>query len=369
MTPEKKTRPDFQVALAAAIVLRIFFSAAAAALSLVLHPDPRIVRSNALIESSPAGGWLYAWLGVWQRFDTLWYLRIARHGYDRNMAVIFYPLYPAAVHLTSWLMAPLAAALFVSTVAAFFYILGLLRLAEPDLTAAGSRYALLFLLAWPTSFILFAGYAEALAAALIVWAVAFARSQRWWPAAACGFLAGLARPSGVLVAVPLLVLAWKARRPAAFAVLAVPLGTLAYWAWLHWSGRPSVAAAYGLYQGTPISPPWDTLLLSARMIAHGDTLLAIKIGLVFLALVLSLQRGIGSEDKLFAVATVVQMFLYTGRPLIGGARYALIVYPAFLGWGLAAQNWKPARIAFYASALGLLNLAWMWAFFNWSLVL
>jgi hypothetical protein len=60
----------------------------------------------------------YALLGIWERFDTLWFLHIAQHGYDRPMAVIFYPLYPAAIRIASGLMPAMAAALLVSTVAA-----------------------------------------------------------------------------------------------------------------------------------------------------------------------------------------------------------------------------------------------------------
>jgi hypothetical protein len=61
--------------------------------------------------------------------------------------------------------------------------------------------------------------------------------------------------------------------------------------------------------------------------------------------------------------------MYTGRPLLGAMRYLLLVYPAFivLGGYAQRQNWK--RFGCCVVALGVLNLAWMWAFLNWSLVL
>ena len=366
-----ESRPDWQIALAITAVLRVFYSASAAALSFVLHPSPLRIHSNALTENLPADSGLHkALLGVWERFDTLWFVHIAQHGYDQPMAVLFYPLYPAAIRMVSWPLPPTAAALAVSTVAAFFVYWGLLRLAGPELSARGRFLMLLLVSVWPTNFILFAGYAESLTLALILWAVVFAREGRWWPAALCGLLAGLGRPSGVLVSIPLFVLAWRSRRVASLPVLLAPLGTLGYWGWLHWSGRLSVVEAYRLYQGTPVAPPWESLALALRMIAGGDALLAIKLGLVVLAAVLSLRRQVRLEDKLFAGAVILQMLMYTGRPIIGAARYVLMIYPAFLAGGAyAQQRWNGKQFGFYAAAFGFLNLMWMVAFLNWSLVL
>jgi hypothetical protein len=349
--------------------LRVFFAVVAAAFFPFLHPDPALIRSNALTESLPAAhGVSYALLGVWERFDTLWYLHIAEHGYDRAMAVIFYPLYPAAIRLVSVAMPGMAAALLVSTVAAFFAFWGMLRLAEADLTASWRMWPLLTIAVWPGSFVLVAGYAEALTLALIVWAVIFARGERWELATACGILAGLGRPSGVLVAVPLFVLAWRSRRGRALVVLLAPVGAMGYWGWLRWSGRMSVVEAYRVYQGATFAPPWAGLAEAVRLIGHGDAVVAIKVVLVALALGFSLRREVRIEDKLFAVAMTLQMFMYTGRPLLGGPRYVLPMYPAFLGMGAYAARRSGRQVGFWLSCFGCMNLAWMWAFLNWSLV-
>ena len=361
---------DWQVALAITAVLRVFYSLFAAALSPFLHPDAALIRSNALTENLPAPGtFYYAFLGVWERFDTLWYLRIAAHGYDLPMAVIFYPLYPGAIRLLSWLLPPTAAALAVSTVGAFFFFWGLLRLARPDLSQAGKLRMALLVCVWPTSFVLWAGYAESLTLALIVWAVVFARDGRWWLATACGLLAGLGRPSGVLVFIPLSVLALKSRRAPALAVLLTPLAWASYWGWLRWSGRLSVVEAYRLYQGSSLAPPWASVAEVLRLIVSGqDGLLAIKLGLVVLVLLLSLRREVRLEDKLFACALIAQMLMYTGRPLLGAARYLLPVYPALVQLGsYADQRWNDRQLAFYLCAFGFLNLVWMWSFLEWSL--
>jgi hypothetical protein len=364
-----ETWSDLRIALAITVALRVFYSAFAAALSFMLHPSPALIHSNALTENLPApGSWHYALVGVWERFDTLWYLRIAEHGYDQPMAVIFYPLYPAVIRLASSFLPPTIAALLISSGGAFFFFWGMLRIAGADLSA-GSRVRMLALICvWPTSFILFAGYAESLTGALIVWAVVFARGGRWWQPAVSGFLAGLARPSGVLVAIPLALLAWKNRRAASILVLFTPLGTLGYWGWLRWSGRPSVVQAYQVYQRMPFALPWEGLWLALRMIVHGDAMLTIRLGLIVLAAVFALRPPARLEDKLFAVAVILQMFMYSNRPAIGATRYLLLIYPTFVGWAAYAERWNRKQFTFYASALGFLNLMWMTAFLNWSLV-
>jgi hypothetical protein len=117
-------------------------------------------------------------------------------------------------------------------------------------------------------------------------------------------------------------------------------------------------------------PPWRGLGEALRLIVtEHDTLVAIKLGLVILVAVISLRRQVRIEDKAFALAVILQMLMYTGRPLLGAVRYVLMVYPAFLVWGTYAERWSGKQLGFYVTALGFLNLTWMWAFLSWSLVL
>ncbi len=375
--------PDWQIALAVTAALRVFYSAMAAVFLPFLHPDPALIHSNALTDSLPAPhGLYYALLGIWERFDTLWFLRIAEDGYDRPMAVIFYPLYPAAIRLVSVLIPATAAALLISTVAAFFSFWGLLRLAGASLSDAGKLRVLLLACVFPSSFVLFAGYADSLTLALAVWAVILGREARWEEATACALLAGIARPTGALVFIPLVMLALRSRQSRSLVVALTPLGLLSYWYWLRWSGRPSVVEAYRLYQGMTMVPPWRGVAEAVRLIVTGhDILLALKLGLVLLVAVTVLRRRLTTElrsdvfrtvrleDQAFALAVILQMLMYTGRPLLGAARYVLMVYPAFLVWGTHAERWNGKRFGFFVTGLGMVNLTFMWAFLNWSLVL
>jgi hypothetical protein len=91
----------------------------------------------------------------------------------------------------------------------------------------------------PSAFVLVMGYAEATLLVAAVIALIALRSGRWWVAAAAGVVAGLTRPVGLLLVVPALFEAYRARRTLgdgrlgamAAAVLGPVVGTGAYLVW------------------------------------------------------------------------------------------------------------------------------------------
>src|SRR5580698_6600 len=193
-------------ALILTLGLRLFYSLFAALLSPHLRLDPTLIQSNQLTgrlmsrESHPL---LYALLGVWERFETLWYIQIARHGYNSSNFTVFYPLYPALMRVVSFLThSELAAAVLISTAASFFLFQGALRLFELDAPPSVAFRALLIWCAWPASFVFFAGYPDSLLCALTVWSLYFARSNRWTLAGTLGLLAGSTKALGCLTALP-----------------------------------------------------------------------------------------------------------------------------------------------------------------------
>ena len=375
MWRKREPRADWQIALAITAALRVFYTGIAAIAAVFLHPDARLIQSNGpLTENLPApGGWHYALLGIWERFDTLWYLRIAERGYDLPAGVVFYPLYPWLIRGLSGLAGPMAAALLISTVAAFFYFWGLLRLARSEFPNAQPLRTVMLAAAWPASFFFFAGYTEALAVALIVWCVGRARDEHWVLAAACAFAAGLTRSAGTLAIVPLAIMAWRAERRARWPVAIAPLGTLGYWFWLQQTGRLSVVVAYRTYWHTEVASPWTTLWQAIRSLAERfDPLVAIGLLVLILFFVagVAAQRRMRMEDRCFSAAVIVHLLLrLCWPPLLGALRYLLPVYPAYLTMGKWAEKMERRRFAFLCGALFAFNLAWMWAFLSWSLVL
>src|SRR5579863_9433078 len=213
--PIRTGRAPAAKALALALGLRIFYSFFAAVASPWLRLDPKLIQSNSLtghLMSRDSHPVLYALLGVWERFDTLWYMQISRHGYDSPAATVFYPLYPGLIRGISFIThSDLAAALLIATGASFFLCWGALRLFELDYSADIALRAVLLWMVWPASFAFFAGYPDSLLCALTIWAIYFARSSRWLPAGALGLLAGSTKAVGCFTALPLLWIAWKKR--------------------------------------------------------------------------------------------------------------------------------------------------------------
>lgn len=371
MLKRLRERPDWQVALALTCALRIVWSGAGAAISFIVRPPEPLIRSNAFTENlPPPGTWHYALLGLWERFDTLWYLHIAQHGYDRPAAVVFCPLYPLLIRILSPIAGGIGSALLLSTLASFFLLWGVLRLEHTELPDAAALRVMTLLACCPTSFIFFAGYTESLAIALVVWSILCARRERWSASAVCGFAAALTRSMGALVIVPLAIMAWRSRKLSRWWIVLVPTGTLGYWVWLRWTGRPSVVAAYR-YWNTDIAAPWTALWRALAFFVHKpDWLVALNLGALMLFTVAGISAKRRVEDRLFAASVVAQILMRACMPPLTGAfRYVLPIYPAFMTLGGWASGMKRSRFVLLCVGLFAFNLAWMWAFLSWSLVL
>jgi len=143
-------------------------------------------------------------------WDGQWYERIASGGYGGvpRTAVRFFPLYPFTAKVVSFLFAGAVdiGLLVLANAAALLYGALLVLLVRRELadTEAARRAGWLVALA-PSAFVLVFAYSEAIAGCLAVGMFLSLRSRRWWWAALAGFLSGLTRPSGAVLAVPALV--------------------------------------------------------------------------------------------------------------------------------------------------------------------
>jgi len=364
-------RGDLRFALVWTLALRIFWSLAAALLASLAKIDAALVSSNQLAaeltpRASAAGRLL---LSVWERFDALWYLHIAEAGYDRPDAVVFYPLYPLLIRVLTWIVrSPVAAALLVSTAATFFLMLGLLKLARLDGTAERGVRAALVCGMWPAGFIFLAAYPESLLAACLVWSVYFARRERSIAAGLVGLAAGFAKAVGVVAVVPLLYLAFRKGPRALLPALLPLLAPIFMFGLVVPSAGSATAAAYASYWRTEIAPPWTTLSASVRQVFEGDALVAINLGALVLVLAIVLTVRTRPEHTLFALGAVSFFLLKKTDPLLQSTlRYVLCVYPLYLSLSDVLET-RPLLVL-AAVSTALLNLALLWHFLNWSLLL
>ncbi len=369
--PSTKSGKPWVIALIATCTLRLVYSIMGALIASHLKLDPNLVRSNDFIEHlmTPADGWSYRLLGVWERFDTLWYIHIAEHGYDRPEAVVFFPLYPLLIKILSPLLqSPLAASLFISTISVFFLVWGFQKLLELDLPDETVRRALILFAVWPSSFILFAGYPESPLIALMIWSVYFAREERWLWAGLLGLLAGLTKAVGVCVVIPLVIIAWRKKSWKALPVAASLLSPLIVVAVIKFSGHQFASSAYPKHWKTEFAFPWTTLFATIReSFMTFDAALILNLAALCVIFIPAFVKRFRIEYTLFALAALITFLTKKTDPLLQSTiRYTLAVFPAFASGAVLLRH--PFAFALCLVTLCLINVVLLMAFFEWALV-
>jgi len=202
----------------------------------------RFVANNLRLGSVAARSAAHAGLLGW---DASWYSRIAQHGYAGlgRGALRFFPLLPVLARVLRAVPGVSAGAsvILVANLACLAALAVLYHLVMFELgDEACARRAVWILALAPPALVLVMGYAESLL--LLTSLIAFLgfRERRYGLAILGAFLAGLSRPSGILLAIPAaieVVANWRAvsRRERILGVgtvLAAPAGTAAYLGWV-----------------------------------------------------------------------------------------------------------------------------------------
>jgi Mannosyltransferase (PIG-V) len=331
----------------------------------------------------PDPGWQNAFTSF-ERFDALWFLRIASSGYRTgDGSAAFFPLYPLAIRAVSWVMGghPFGAALLVSNAAIACGLCVVYALTASERSIATARRTVLLVALFPTSFFFFAPYSESLfllLAATTFWA---ARSRRWAAAGAAGALAALTRNVGIVLAPALVVEAFHQRRegrgsvlPGLVAAVAVGLGTLGYLAfwWAKVGDWLAPIDQQANWQRT-FSSPWATVVDGTRDAfrylgnANGGYWLIdwlIVVPVVGASVFALLRYRPAYSVYLWGGLLIPLSFVFADRPLMSMPRFVLPLFPAF--WALAelTERWRiPEKAVAAVGAAGLALLVVL--FVNW----
>lgn len=143
-------------------------------------------------------------------WDTQHYLLLAENGYGANaMSNAFYPLYPWLIKLTTPLFADssLVAALVTANLVSLLVPIYMYKLTGLFTSEPHAYRATILLLSFPTAFYLNVAYTEALFLGLTLMGFFFLFSRDVLKASLCCFLLPLVRAQGLLMVVPILVLA------------------------------------------------------------------------------------------------------------------------------------------------------------------
>lgn len=347
------------------------------------------------------------------RWDSVWFLAIARDGYAPEAArSAFFPLYPAAAAIVG---APLSSALLGGLVVSWTALLAGLavvhRLATRDLGARYAGPAVTLLAFFPASFFLSAVYSESLFLALSAGTFLAARRGAWAWAGAIGGLAAATRSTGVLLVVPIVLLALygprddrpgPARAPAtgrgrwrprfapgpelAWAAL-MPLGLGAYLGYLALAGLdpfgPFRAQQAWLRELTlPFGGAWDGLRAAwagVGTLAGGgafdwqaggggplqagalDVLLAVFLVAAVLAGAGALRRLPPAYGAWAAVSLAVPLSMpVAAQPLMSLPRFMAVCFPLHLALARWAVDRGVVRPTLVVSGAGLAGLSAVW---------
>ena len=287
--------------------------------------------------SDPHHSWPHYGGPLWPLFtwDFGWYQGVAIHGYPQGYGGPFYaffPLWPlilrASGSIPDW-----AAAFAVVVAASGFAFLGV----AASSPSGQARRAAVALACWPGSFMLLLAYPDVVALAAAAWAAALVLRGRPYLAGALGAVAAVARPTGFLIAIPLLFVA-RGLVPRCVAASA-PLAAAAVVHIYFWqrSGDP---LAFIHAQQLPI---WQR---------NGPSRLSKWPG--HIAHAFDVHAGLLIAGGLVAVVVIVLVARWSSRWYAAALAYAAVVGALLLGAQTPQTRIESAVLALAVPAVGLL---------------
>ena len=376
--------PALRYALSLFLVMRVGISLWVALVLVVTRPSTSpdaVLRPYQAVEPV-SGGAAEMLLGVWQRFDTLWYIRIAAQGYSPDdVSTVYFPLYPTLIRVLGTVFAGnyLLAAIVISNLAYVGVLYCLYKLTETHFDGASARRSTLYLSIFPTAFFFLAAYTESLFLFLTLAAFLCAHAKRWWLAGLLGLLASLTRLQGVVLVAPLLYIYLRDRdfRPRRVRLdvlgpLIVPLGAVLFIAYQHLIlGSGPLLSTYQTDLYAQFVSPWNNIIATCQEILSPEgtfiNILNLSMAGVFLAMTALSFRGLPREYGIYMVVTIFALMIRrtTLQPLVSMSRYVLVLFPAFMMWGRWGRNPRVQRLIVYPCVALLLYLSGQFAMWGW----
>jgi hypothetical protein len=320
---------------------------------------------------------------IWARWDSVFFVRIAEHGYDSTSAA-FYPLYPALVAGLGRIFFGhyVLAGVVVSLAATLGAFLLLHRLATARLGLDGADRTVLYLAVFPMSLFLQAVYSESLYLLLVLAAFIAAERGRFKSAGLLAGLAILTRFTGVALIPALALLAWRQRdRSRAFLGLAVAIPVAALYPLFLWQQGRSPWAFWTAQDqwhrhvswAGPLGGIWEALTHWTPSNAGPQHAIAVNAeGLValvlFIALTIVAWRRFGAVYGLFAAVSLAIPLSYPSSrwPLLSLPRFGLVIFPFFLALAALTATRPRLHTAVAACSALFLGVAVVqWALWQW----
>jgi Mannosyltransferase (PIG-V) len=342
------------------------------------------------------------------RWDSGWYLMIAKSGYADNLTrMAFFPVYPGLIHIVGFATRSDLIAGVVISLVAFAVALALLhRLVLLDFDEDVAETTVMLVAFCPVAFFFSAVYTESLFLALSVGAIYAARRERWLAAGLLGGIAAATRNGGVALILPVAVIYFYGPRTTGNArrtrwagqalsggrrlLPRYRLRADAVWMLLIPAGLSAYLAYLGIKYGQALAPfhaeaawyrhstmPWTTVWQAAnqawdglRQLIHGPARPYYVWGYTQSVISAALHFGLRRLPVAYSLYTLAMLVLalvdpVSLQPLASLPRYELVVFPLFI-WGaqmLTRRHLTLAALAALAVLLGLFTVefaTWRW---------
>lgn len=284
-------------------------------------------------------------------WDAQIYLHLARVGYSQGgFDNAFYPLFPMLIKAGTFARQRdysengLALSILFTMAA-----MGLMyRISVRRFGAQRAFWGSFFLLIFPCGFFLGLIYTESLFLALILLIVWGEQEGEIWAVALGSFLAPLCRPTGLLLALPLGVGAWRKKDRGSFLALgAWVLGVLAYlglmtfWTGNPWAGFEAQKWSVGHFSVMNLFHPLDWFLRNFIQVHYslmdlGTSVLDRFYFVGFLATLGMAWKELTAWERAYCLALGLVPAL--SGDLMSYGRYLLALYPLFLFLGKKFQG-------------------------------
>jgi len=330
-------------------------------------------------------------LRVWYHWDAVAYVNIAHHGYTYIPDTAFFPFWPLLEHFGGLLLGGFfpnsyyIAGLLLANICFYFALVLLYHLLAEDFDAGIARRALFYFAFSPYALFFFAGYTESLFVLLcLALFLALRRGQAidWWLAGLLGFLATFTRSTGIILAIPFLVIyvqrfwspaerglhSWRQKINALAPILLIPCGVIAYMIYLYFAKGNAlmfISQEANFHWHRQLSFPWVGIVSSIGSVfvtsgvgsSYLQNLLDLSFTLIPLAALALGWRRIPLHYALFALGIVLftLSFPQSAEPLTSLPRYTMILFPVtaiFALWG-KREHFHWVVVVFSLSLLAL----------------
>lgn len=320
----------------------------------------------APLAHGPGGNLL---LRTFDRYDGIWFTRIAEHGYASRQSASFFPVYPLLVRGVAFVThSHLGAGVLVSVAAAAAAAWLLLRIARRHLPENSAQTTVLLLALYPVAFVFTAAYSDALFLFFVLLAVDAAERDQ-------PLLAGLAAAFAVdtrllgLALIPTLLLLLRTRGwPRLAPIVLLPAVALGLWlVYQHAHYGDALASAHSEHRywlRQPLSahwiwhefrnvpgalsqivfhlprPPYPQSIATAAADVYDFAFLLFGAVFTWVA-----WKRLGRAFGLYSVLTLAMIVLAptSWRPLLSVSRFLLADFPIFLALAAVLEPRPRAR--------------------------